>query len=144
MQDIVAAWCGGILIGFSALLLMWANGRIAGVSGIAGRALESLWGLKKLDSEMAWHWLFLLGIPLGAWVAVRLEWADGILQLPEAIDGVFTIVLAGLLVGFGTRLGSGCTSGHGVCGLGRLSKRSAVATGIFMSVAAITVLLQRL
>lgn len=125
---------GGVLIGLAATLLLVANGRIAGVSGIAGGLLSAARG------EAAWRILFLLGLWLGALVyrVARGEW------FPVEIGASWpTLVVAGLLVGFGTRLGGGCTSGHAVCGIARLSKRSIVATLIFMGTAIVTVFVTR-
>lgn len=117
---------GGILIGAAAVLLLCSNGRIAGVSGIAA----GLW--TALEGDRAWRWLFLLGLVLGsaAW-AMIVE--PGGPPRPDFPRG--GLVLAGLLVGYGTALAGGCTSGHGVCGLARRSLRSLVATLLFVSTA---------
>lgn len=125
---------GGALIGAAALLLLWLNGRIAGVSGILGGALS------ERGDERRWRLLFLLGL-IGAGAAGLYAWV-GVEQV-QLRTGWAQLLLAGLLVGYGTRLGSGCTSGHGVCGIGRLSPRSLVATAVFMVTAIITVWLQR-
>jgi uncharacterized membrane protein YedE/YeeE len=114
---------GGLLIGAAAALLYLCNGRIAGISGIAAGALKSSPG------DAVWRWLFLLGLIVGAYVAHALGWGPQ----PEILAGAPLLVLGGLLVGFGTRLGGGCTSGHGVCGLARLSARSLAATALFMA-----------
>jgi uncharacterized membrane protein YedE/YeeE len=120
---------GGAFIGLAASALLLLNGRIAGISGILGGALEP-------DcSDRAWRLLFLLGLPLGAFASSAFTGRAPI----EMAASTPVLVVAGLLVGFGTRLGSGCTSGHGVCGLARRSKRSLVATVTFMLTAAITV-----
>ena len=125
---------GGVLIGLGALLLLAGLGRVAGISGLLGASLGGEFG------TAFWRPAFLvgliaaplgLGLLLGGPVEVRIEAAGPLL------------VLAGILVGFGTRLGSGCTSGHGVCGLARLSPRSLVATVTFMLVAGLTVFLLR-
>ena len=114
---------GGVLIGLAAALMLLGAGRIAGVSGIAARATR----LGSGDMAMTSAWGFLVGLPLGG-LAVAL-----LLGLPRAEFASWPVlVIAGLLVGFGTRLGSGCTSGHGVCGVSRLSGRSIVATATFM------------
>ena len=113
---------GGILIGLAAALLLLAAGRIAGVSGITGRAIGLSGALPRQSA-----WAFLLGLPLGALVIVA--WQGG---AEVSFAGPIPLVIAGLIVGFGTRLGSGCTSGHGVCGMSRLSARSLVATATFM------------
>jgi uncharacterized membrane protein YedE/YeeE len=120
-----SALIGGLMIGVSAAILWLALGRIAGVSGILGRALQGAEG-----SERGWRILFLIGLPLGAAIAVLL----GVAEAPSAPPAQLGLaVLGGLLVGFGTRLGSGCTSGHGICGLARLSPRSLAATAIFVA-----------
>lgn len=121
---------GGVLIGLAAALMLLGAGRIAGVSGIAARAAGISDGsLPKLSA-----WLFLLGLPLGAAIVMA---AGGIAQPSFASPVV--LIIAGLLVGVGTRLGSGCTSGHGVCGISRFSPRSMVATAVFMATGIITV-----
>jgi len=109
-------------------------GRITGISGILGGVLA--WSRPK---ELSWRAAFLLGLILGAGI-YRLLW--GALPLELQAEGV-TLIVAGLLVGAGTRLGSGCTSGHGVCGIAQRSKRSFTATLLFMSVAAVTVFIVR-
>ncbi len=130
----VTALLGGLLIGVAATLSLWANGRIAGISGIVSAAITTDQG------DRAWRVLFLLGMLCGALVfaLVRGEAAELDLQV-----GPILTVAAGLLVGFGTRLGSGCTSGHGICGLARFSRRSFTATLVFMVTAMITVYLTR-
>ena len=123
---------GGSLIGASVSLLYWLHGRIAGVSGIFGHAL--------LLSPGAWRWGFLGGL-LGVGVLARML---GVAASPALLQtGAPVLALAGLLVGFGTTLGNGCTSGHGICGLARFSSRSALAVGIFMAAAAATVFVVR-
>lgn len=119
---------GGMLAGLSALILMLFNGRVAGISGILAGALQH---------RAPWRVLFLLGLGAGAWLALTLGWA----RMPAftTLPGWPVVLLAGLLVGVGTRLGNGCTSGHGICGMGRLSLRSIVATLTFMAVGFITV-----
>lgn len=131
---------GGGLIGLAAALLWLALGRIAGISGILGQVLGRLIGpgpsgAERKGGEFLWRVLFLVALPLGAWLAVRLGWAT-LPSSPPSIASAGNLLLAivgGLLVGFGTRLGSGCTSGHGVCGLARLSPRSLAATLVFMA-----------
>ena len=118
----VAALVGGALIGLAAVLLVLFNGRIAGISGIVGsllppRAQGSAWQVAFVIGLLAAPWVYGLFAPVPA-AASPASWP--------------VLVLAGLLVGFGTRLGGGCTSGHGVCGTARLSPRSLVATGLFM------------
>ena len=121
---------GGALIGVAAVWLMTSLGRVAGISGIAATALKRPWP--------AWAVLFVIGLMVGgAGTTLLLDGAiDGRNAAPAAISP--WLVLGGVLVGFGTRLGSGCTSGHGVCGIARLSKRSIVATVVFLAVAMLT------
>ncbi|EKO3570478.1 MULTISPECIES: YeeE/YedE family protein [Vibrio] len=121
---------GGMLLGVSATLLLLLNGKVAGISGILGGLLAP----KAQDT--AWRWLFMIGLVAGGVFGVRLLGAEVPLQYSSSTG---MLIIAGLLVGLGTRLGNGCTSGHGICGIGRLSLRSIVATGIFMLVAGITV-----
>jgi uncharacterized membrane protein YedE/YeeE len=117
------ALLGGILIGVAAALLMLCNGRIAGVSGILGRALAPSSG------DVAWRWMFLTGLIGGGFLLRVIAPAS----LPGRTFGsIGWIIGAGVLVGVGTAMGNGCTSGHGVCGIGRLSLRSLIATGVFM------------
>ncbi|WP_217515360.1 YeeE/YedE family protein [Vibrio metschnikovii] len=124
---------GGMLLGVSATLLLLLNGKVAGISGILG----GLFTPKAQDT--AWRWLFIIGLVVGGVFGVRLLAAEVPLQYSSSTG---MLIIAGLLVGLGTRLGNGCTSGHGICGIGRLSLRSIVATGIFMLVAGITVFLR--
>jgi uncharacterized protein len=131
----VPALIGGLMIGASAAILWLVLGRIAGVSGILGRALHGA-----ESSERVWRILFLIGLPLGAALAVLLGLADAPSAPPTELG---LAVIGGLLVGFGTRLGSGCTSGHGICGLARLSPRSLAATAIFMAAGMASVLVLR-
>ncbi|PWE52087.1 hypothetical protein DEM27_32945 [Metarhizobium album] len=137
MSDLNVLWplSGGVLIGLSAGLYLLTTGRIAGISGLAASAagLTGM-GFSKLGLG------FLGGILAGAALAAAF------IRRPEiaVTSSVPLLVIAGLLVGFGTRLGSGCTSGHGVCGLARLSPRSLTATLVFMAVAAATVFAVRL
>lgn len=123
---------GGLLIGGAAALLLLANGRIAGISGIAGGSL----GARPRDR--LWRALFLAGLPLGAALcSIGLESTF----TPSASGPLLGV--GGLLVGYGTQLGGGCTSGHGVCGMSRGSPRSIAATGTFMATAAATVFVVR-
>jgi uncharacterized membrane protein YedE/YeeE len=126
----VSGLLGGALIGLASGLLLLADGKVAGVSGILGRSLIPARG------DLGWRLAFLLGLPLGAWLASR---ATGDAQGFAITASPALLAVAGLLVGFGTALGNGCTSGHGVCGLARGSRRSLVATATFMAVAATTV-----
>jgi uncharacterized membrane protein YedE/YeeE len=120
---------GGVLIGLAAALLLLFNGRIAGISGILGGLLEWPRG------DLAWRVVFLIGL-----VGAPLVYGVFATLPPVQVDaGSATLLLAGLLVGVGTRYGSGCTSGHGVCGLSRRSPRSLVATLAFMGAGFITV-----
>lgn len=126
---LVSGFIGGMLIGLASVLLLWLNGRIAGISGIVGGMLSQRGG------EFGWRAIFVAGLLLGAF-GYTLAAGGLAVTIPASIP---VLVVAGLLVGFGTRLGSGCTSGHGVCGIGRLSGRSIAATATFMAVAAATV-----
>jgi uncharacterized protein len=136
----LSATLGGILIGLAATLLWAFAGRTAGVSNIAG-------GMVPLrPGDALWRFLFLGGLALGAWLG--FAFAPAILEeIPRTLPSVSLppvgLVIAGLLVGIGTRVGRGCTSGHGICGLARLSLRSFVAVGIFMATAMVTVFVMR-
>ena len=124
---------GGVLIGVAAAMFVLLNGRIAGISGIVGGLL------KPVKGDISWRVAFVLGL-----VASPLVYALFAEVPPSHIDaGWGALVLAGLLVGIGTRYGSGCTSGHGVCGLSRLSPRSLVATVAFMGAGFVTVFVIR-
>lgn len=126
----LAGLAGGVLIGLAAALMLLGAGRIAGVSGIAARAF----GLAETSLPRSAAWAFIIGLPLGALLVTRLTAS----ATPAFADPV-TLVIAGLIVGLGTRLGSGCTSGHGVCGMSRLSERSLVAVATFMATGFATV-----
>jgi uncharacterized protein len=125
-----ASTIGGLLIGLSAVIMLLFNGRIAGISGIFGGLIKPQRG------EIEWRAAFIGGLLVGgaAMMTIRPE-----LFAITIERSALAVAVAGLLVGFGTRLGSGCTSGHGVCGLSRFSARSLVATASFMIVGAITV-----
>lgn len=114
---------GGALIGVSAVMLILLTGRIAGISGIVGGLL------KPQANETLWRLTFVLGLVAAPWLYIAML---GPFEF-ESPRGIFALIAAGLLVGYGTRLGSGCTSGHGVCGLSRLSLRSLAATCVFMA-----------
>lgn len=133
----ISGLIGGALIGAAAAILILANGRIAGISGILGGALD---GARGSVSENAWRIAFLIGLVLGPLLAAAI--GVGVSDI-TVTGSVPLLMIAGLLVGVGTRIGGGCTSGHGVCGLARFSPRSLVATGIFMTVAAATVFVAR-
>ena len=124
----LAGLAGGLLIGTSVVILLYTLGRIAGISGIAAGAMT------QSGVERYWRLAFLAGIVLSA--VLYIVFTGGI-QIQTQMDSPW-LVVAGLLVGFGTRLGSGCTSGHGVAGLSRLSPRSIVATLTFMAAAVVT------
>lgn len=128
------AFAGGLLIGLAAALLILLEGRIAGISGIVGGLLQAV-----RKGDIAWRMAFALGLVAApSLYQVLAELPDG------RVDGGWeTLVVAGLLVGFGSRLASGCTSGHGVCGLSRLSPRSLVATLLFMTAGFATVFVGR-
>lgn len=126
---------GGLMIGGATALLFWLNGRIAGVSGITTRAVL------ERGPTGRWRWWWLAGLLAGGAIALALH--AGVPFTPRAGFPVPLLIAAGLLVGFGTRYGSGCTSGHGVCGVSRLSPRSLVATGVFMAAGAASVFVVR-
>ena len=130
----ISAAIGGALIGLSAVLLMLLNGRIAGITGIAAGILDPL------SSDRGWRATVVVGLIAAPLSAVLLGHSLPIVQMPASY---VTIAVAGLLVGFGTRLSNGCTSGHGICGIARLSPRSIAATGIFMVAAIIVVAVTR-
>ncbi|HCH2709218.1 TPA: YeeE/YedE family protein [Vibrio parahaemolyticus] len=121
---------GGILLGISATILLLINGKIAGISGI----MNGIMSPKKGD--YSWRLLFAVGMIAGGLISVLML---GVAAPSTANLSLGMVIAAGLLVGIGTRLGNGCTSGHGICGMGRLSKRSIVATCVFMAVAGLTV-----
>ena len=121
---------GGILIGLSAAIMLLGAGRIVGVSGILGRAAR----INDSGPSLPSAWLFLLAMPVGA---ALVGWLKG--GLDAQFMPIPVMIVAGLLVGFGARMGSGCTSGHGVCGVSRLSPRSLLATAVFMVAGVATV-----
>jgi uncharacterized membrane protein YedE/YeeE len=127
-------FAGGLLIGLAAVVLLAANGRIAGVSGIAAGIAA------RASGDRLWRLAFVLGLPLGAGLYVLVHGGWFAVDIEASLP---VVVAAGLLVGFGTRLGSGCTSGHGVCGIARLSTRSIVATLVFMAAGVATVWVMR-
>jgi uncharacterized membrane protein YedE/YeeE len=136
------ATIGGLLIGLACAVLWLGNGRIAGISGIFGQLLPPA-------RTIVWRLAFLVTLVAGAWLAAQLFpqlGAGGVaaatLAPPPAawsVPAPVWLIIAGLLTGLGTKIGNGCTSGHGVCGLARLSPRSLVAVGVFFGVAVLTV-----
>lgn len=131
----VSAAIGGALIGLSAVMLMALNGRIAGISGLFSGAFFSETG------DRAWRGFFLIGLVAAPLIYSLSRKAQPAFEITSSLP---VIIVAGLLVGFGTRLGSGCTSGHGVCGMSRLSFRSMAAVALFMASGAITVALAKI
>jgi uncharacterized membrane protein YedE/YeeE len=131
----VASLVGGALIGLSAVLLMWLNGRIAGVSGIAVRLFPPY-----TDMELPGRIAMITGLVVAPLVYGLVA---GSIPVPTIASSLPLLVIAGLIVGFGSVWGNGCTSGHGVCGLSRLSVRSMVATVAFMATAIATVFFMR-
>ena len=129
----ISAALGGALIGLASALLMILLGRIAGISGIFGEALIG-------GSDKVWRIAFIAGLIVAPLAALA---TGAKVPAPQMPDSWIVIAIAGLLVGFGARLGGGCTSGHGVCGFARLSGRSIVATFIFMTAAIATVAITR-
>jgi uncharacterized membrane protein YedE/YeeE len=146
------AFFGGMLLGASAIILMLGIGRVAGISGIVSRLLPSRKN-KSLESgfesssdtriektEKHWRLAFVVGMVVSGWLLIPTGY-----QLPQLEEINFVVVIiAGLLVGFGTKVANGCTSGHGIVGMARLSKRSIVATCVFMGVAMTTVLVKNM
>jgi uncharacterized membrane protein YedE/YeeE len=128
----VSAAIGGALIGLAAVLLMAMTGRIAGVSGIFAGLINPQ------TTDRGWRAAFVAGLIAAPLASMVFGYAVPVPQMPGSY---VTIIIGGLLVGFGTRLGSGCTSGHGICGIARLSPRSLAATGVFMLAAIIVVAL---
>lgn len=136
----LTATIGGLLLGLSASILWVTNGRRAGVSGVAGGIYPPHRG------DVMWRVFFLIGIPIGAIVGFRVGpmlFSEVPKTLPVQEVTTPALVIAGILVGVGTRIGRGCTSGHGICGLSSLSKRSLVAVVTFMATAALTVFVAR-
>lgn len=131
----VAGLIGGLMIGVAAAIMLLGLGRIAGVSGLAARAVGFTHGGAPRSVAIA----FILGLPLGALVVALLSGG-----VPASYPAPALLIIAGLIVGYGTRLGSGCTSGHGVCGVSRLSRRSLTATALFMGSGFATVAILRL
>ena len=134
MTTSLLALSGGVLIGLAATLLLWLNGRVAGVSGVLNGVLFPARG------DVPWRVAFLLGLVAAA--GLYLAFAP-LATAPRTDFPRAALLVAGLLVGFGTRMGNGCTSGHGVCGIGRLSLRSFVAVLVFMATAIVTTFIVR-
>ncbi|MGO3130586.1 MAG: YeeE/YedE family protein [Alcaligenes sp.] len=128
-----SALLGGSLIGLAASILVLFNGRVLGVSGLFSGTWSGAVG------DKAWRWMALLGLAAAPWLYRLVGETVPVVQSPAWMG----VIVAGLLVGFGTRLGSGCTSGHGVCGVSRLSPRSLVATLMFMASGFLTVFVLR-
>jgi uncharacterized membrane protein YedE/YeeE len=131
----VSSLAGGALVGAAATLLLWLDGRIAGISGIVGGLL------RRRPGDMAWRVAFVVGLLTGGLVLRLVAPATVAFTLQRSTA---TLLIAGLLVGYGTQLGNGCTSGHGVCGLSRGSRRSLAATVTFMTTGVLTALAVRL
>ncbi len=130
-MDWMSPLAGGVLIGTAVVLLWFTLGRVAGISGIAANAMKAY-----RPAALRWPLAFVLGLGLGGWLAYTMVARPVSPALSEF--QIVALVVAGLLVGVGTRLGSGCTSGHGVCGIARLSKRSFAATAVFLAVGMLT------
>lgn len=132
MDGFIYPLMGGLIIGVTTAAYLLLTGKVVGISGILAQALFS--------KERALPWLFVFGLIIGGS-------AYGVLVTPSVpfpeVRSPLLLIVSGLLVGYGTRLGSGCTSGHGVCGISRLSPRSLIATGIFMTTAILTVLITK-
>ena len=128
----VGGLVGGLMLGTAAALFLLLAGRLSGISGILEGALRL---------PLTWRHAYLVGLPLGTLLV--LAFAPQIIAAPALPASWALLAVSGLLIGFGARLGGGCTSGHGVCGIPRLSPRSILATGVFMAVAAIVVFLTR-
>lgn len=128
LPSLLSALVGGALIGASASILLLGAGRIAGISGIVGGLLRPKRG------DVGWRMAFVGGLLLGAIVLGRVAPSVVVATSPVSVG---LVIVAGLLVGVGTQLGNGCTSGHGVCGMSRLSRRSIVATLVFMTTGAL-------
>lgn len=134
MPQIYMSILGGLLLGLAAGVVLVANGRVAGVSSMVSSSFRP----RAVDSS--WQIVFLLGLIAGG---ALLSWLDPAALPVGQVAPIELMVGAGLLVGFGARLSGGCTSGHGLCGVGRLSGRSVIATGTFMAAGALTVWITR-
>ncbi|SIQ24518.1 YeeE/YedE family protein [Marinobacterium stanieri] len=131
------ALLGGALIGLAAAFLLLAKGRVAGISGIAGGIIYP-----ESKEDIGWRLVFLIGLVLGGFIYQASGFGAGVEHI-EAIVSTPMLIVGGLLVGIGTQIGTGCTSGHGICGLARRSPRSLVATLCFMGSAIVTVYITR-
>lgn len=134
-DDMPSSWLyallGGAMIGLASAALMLTHGRIAGISGVAGSLLQPT------TRDRSWRYAFLGGLVMSGLVAGLVAPS----AVGTSVRSLPIVILAGAIVGFGTRLGSGCTSGHGICGVSRLSPRSIVAVGTFIATGAVTVML---
>ena len=126
----LSALIGGSLIGFAAILLLISTGKVAGVSSVVGGLLS------KSTPDKSWRLMFTMGLLLGGSMLLLIRPSTAAVTIDTSYFG---LIIAGILVGYGTRLGSGCTSGHGVCGLARLSVRSLIATVSFLGTGILTV-----
>lgn len=132
----ISGTIGGVLLGLSAIVLMGGIGRVAGISGIFGAFMSRTW-----TGENSWRWMFFAGLVGGTMVTALAIGVDrSSIQFP---GDMLTMAVSGVLVGVGAAMGSGCTSGHGICGISRLSPRSFISTGVFMAVAVVTVFVMR-
>ena len=135
----LSAIVGGMLLGLASSIIWVANGRLAGVSGIAG-------GFPMRRGDVLWRVVYVIGLPIGAmigfWIGPIL-FSDVPASAPTIDTALPLLAVAGIVVGVGSRMGRGCTSGHGICGLSRLSKRSFVAVATFMLTAVLTVFVMR-
>lgn len=130
----IYGFVGGCLIGLGSLVALIATGKIPGISGILGRLL------RPQKNDVAWRWVFIAGLIAGAVILFAANQHAAMFRVPEGRN-LLVYGIAGLLVGFGTRLGRGCTSGHGVCGIGFGFKESIIATIVFMAAGIVTVYL---
>jgi len=143
-STVLLSLAGGTLIGLAAALVLWTHGRVAGISGIfsglLGKVAVSPWAaVASPPADLAFRVAFLLGL-VAAGLGVTLLLPE---LLPTSSPSLGIAAIAGVIVGFGTRMGNGCTSGHGICGVSRLAPRSIVATMTFMATGAITVFVMR-
>ncbi|MGJ8643562.1 MAG: YeeE/YedE family protein [Luteolibacter sp.] len=137
MMEYLGAIIGGILIGLGSLLAMMGSGKVPGISGIAGRILKCHSG------DTAWRVIFLIGLISGAGLVLSMGLGWQGYSLPQGRT-LMVYAIAGLLVGFGTRMGGGCTSGHGVCGMGSGARDAMIYTAVFMAAGILTVFLWNL